>query len=175
MAVMHNLLIGANSIIITGGSLLAGGSNSVQEFHSNLTTAKIMRVVGQSVFLSINVFLLYCITDTIRQARSENPGKRTHPTLLILLAIWPCLFVRGLYGVLSGVLPAFNYFNPNNYGDTGLKDSFLISEYIMGTTMEWVSCTLLMVTYLTSRHDPKKADLEKEKENKSQGPLMEEA
>ena len=158
-----------------GGSLLAGGSNSVQEFHSNLTTAKIMRVVGQSVFLSINVFLLYCITDTIRQARSENPGKRTHPTLLILLAIWPCLFVRGLYGVLSGVLPAFNYFNPNNYGDTGLKDSFLISEYIMGTTMEWVSCTLLMVTYLTSRHDPKKADLEKEKENKSQGPLMEEA
>ncbi|KIM37938.1 hypothetical protein M413DRAFT_448200, partial [Hebeloma cylindrosporum] len=163
MAVMHNLLIGANTIIITGGSLLAGGSNSVQDFHSNLLTAKIMRTVGQSIFLAINTFLLYCILDTIRQSRSENPTKkRTRPTLLIFLAIWPCLFVRGLYGVLSGVLPAFNYFNPDNYDATGLKNSFIVSEYIMGTTMEWVSCTMLMVTYLTSRGDPKKADLEVE-------------
>ena len=195
MAVMHNLLIAANAIIITGehrshsiifvfkyiyhsffnigGSLLAGGANSAKDFNSNLLTAKIMRTVGQSVFLSINIFLLYCIVDTISQARLENPNKRTHPTLLILLAIWPCLFVRGLYGVMSGVLPAFNYFNPDNYGDKGLKDSFLASEYVMGTTMEWVSCTMLMLTYITSRNDPKKADLEAEKANK--GPLVTEA
>ena len=127
-----------------------------------------MRTVGQSTFLAINVFLLYCILDAIRQSRLEKPNKSTHPTLLILLAIWPCLFVRGLYGVMSGVLPAFNYFNPDNYGPTGLKDSFLASEYIMGTTMEWVSCSLLMLTYITSRNDTKKADLEEEKENKGQ-------
>ena len=195
MAVMHNLLIGANAIIVSGkhrlhsiifvfpvylplffnigGSLLAGGSNSVKDFDSNLLTAKIMRTVGQSIFLAINVFLLYCILDTIRQSREENPNKRTHPTLLIFLAIWPCLFIRGLYGVMSGVLPAFNYFNPDNYGETGLTDSFLASEYIMGTTMEWVSCTMLMLTYITSRDDPKKADLEAEKENKD--PLVAEA
>jgi hypothetical protein len=139
---------------------LAGGHNSVQDFNSNMVTAKAMRTAGQAIFLTINVFLLYCIVDTIRQSRRENPGKGTHPTLLLLLATWPFLFVRGLYGVLSGVLPAFNYFNPNNYGETGLLDSFVISEYIMGTTMEWTSCTLLMATYLTSRNDPKKADLE---------------
>jgi hypothetical protein len=139
---------------------LAGGHNSVQDFNSNMVTAKAMRTAGQAIFLTINVFLLYCIVDTIRQSRREKPGKGTHPTLLLLLATWPFLFVRGLYGVLSGVLPAFNYFNPNNYGETGLLDSFVISEYIMGTTMEWTSCTLLMATYLTSRNDPKKADLE---------------
>ena len=74
---------------------------------------------------------------------------------------------------MSGVLPAFNYFNPDNYGQTGLKDSFLASEYVMGTTMEWVSCTMLMLTYLTSRNDTKNADLEAEKENK--GSLVTEA
>ena len=152
---------------------MAGGSNSVKDFDSNLLTAKIMRTVGQSTFLAINVFLLYCILDTIRQSRLEKPNKRTHPTLLILLAIWPCLFIRGLYGIMSGVLPAFNYFNPDNYGQTGLKDSFLASEYVMGTTMEWVSCTMLMLTYLTSRNDTKNADLEAEKENK--GSLVTEA
>ena len=125
-----------------------------------------MRTVGQSIFLTINIFLLYCILDTIRQSRWENPGKRTHPTLLVLVAIWPCLFVRGLYGVMSGVLPAFNYFNPANYEEKGLRTSFVISEYIMGTAMEWTSCTLLMITYLTSRNDPKKADLEVDEGNK---------
>ena len=148
--------------------MLAGGSTSVKNFNSSLSTPKIMRTVGQSTFLAINVFLLYCILDAIRQSRLEKPNKSTHPTLFILLAIWPCLFVRGLYGVMSGVLPAFNYFNPDNYGPTGLKDSFLASEYIMGTTMEWVSCSLLMLTYITSRNDTKKADLEEEKENKVQ-------
>ena len=144
--------------------MLAGGNQSVQQFNSNLKTAKAMRAAGQSIFLSINIFLLYCILDTIRQSRRENPSKGTHPTLLLLLAAWPLLFVRGLYGVMSGVLPAFNYFNPGNYGATGLLDSFVISEYIMGTTMEWASCTLLMLTYLTSLNDPKKADLAAEDE-----------
>jgi hypothetical protein len=156
---------------VSGGSLLAGGHNSVQDFNSNMVDAKAMRTTGQAIFLTINALLLYCIVDTIRQSRRENPGQGTHPTLLLLLATWPLLFVRGLYGVMSGVLPAFNYFNPNNYGDTGLLNSFVISEYIMGTTMEWTSCALLMATYLTSRNDPKKADLEmsKDKAAESEG------
>ena len=198
MAVIHNLLIGANAIIIAGehrfhpiifafqvylplffsniyigGSLLAGGSDSAKQFNSNQVAPKIMRTVGQSVFLSINAFLLYCILDTIHQARLENPYKRIHPTLLILLVIWPCLFTRGVYGVLSGILPAFNYFNPDNYDATGLTNAYLASEYIMGTTMEWVSCALLMLTYITSRNDPKKADWEAEKGK--EGPLEKEA
>jgi hypothetical protein len=153
---------------VTGGSLLAGGHNSVKDFNANLPTAKAMRTTGQSIFLAINACLLYCIIDTIRQSRREKPDQETHPTLFILLAVWPLLFIRGLYGVMSGVLPAFNYFNPNNYAATGLTTSFVTSEYIMGTTMEWTSCTLLMFTYYTSRNDPKKADLEMYKGKEAQ-------
>ena len=159
MSIIHNLLIAANSIIISGGSQLAGGAKTVQEFQSGLVRAKAMRVAGQSVFLSINVFLLYCIYDAIKQCKRENSG-RVHHTLWVLLAIWPLLFVRGLYGVLSAVLPAFNYFSPSNYDSEGLTDAFVISEYILGTTMEWTSCALLISTYLASRNDPKE-DLEK--------------
>jgi hypothetical protein len=160
MAIMHNILIGANCLIISGGSLLAGGHNNVRDFNANLHTAKAMRLAGQGIFLSINVFLLYCIFDAIRQFRRERPGSRVHPTLYLLLATWPLLFVRGLYGILSSLLTAFNYFSPTNYGAHGLTDSFIVSEYILSTTMEWSSCALLMLTYITSRNDLKKGNLQ---------------
>ena len=139
--------------------MLAGGNKSVQQFNSNPNTAQAMWTAGQSIFLSINIFLLYCILDMIRQLWCEDPSKGMHPTLLLLLVTWPPLFVRGLYGVMSGVLPTFNYLNLGNYGTTGLVDSFVVSEYIVGTMMEWGSCTMPMLTYLTSRNDPKKVDL----------------
>ena len=160
MNVIHVLLVVANSIIISGGSQIAGGAQTVFEFNTKLARAKIMRTTGQGIFLGMNAFLLFCIVDAIRQCRRERAGW-VHPTLWILLAIWPVLFIRGLYGVLSAVLPAFNYFSPTNYDANGLTDAFVISEYILGTSMEWVSCALLMFTYYTSRNDPKKVDLDR--------------
>jgi hypothetical protein len=156
MAIMHHLLTGANAIIIAGGSLLAGSSTNVKQFNANLHTAKAMRIAGQSIFLAINAFLLYCIADAIRQCKREH--SRVHPTLYLLLATWPFLFVRGLYGILASALTVFNYFAPSNYGPYGLTTSFVVSEYILSTTMEWSSCALIMLTYLTSRNDPKKGD-----------------
>ena len=155
MATMHYFLIGANAIIIAGGSLLAGGQAN---FNANFTTAKAMRAAGQSIFLAINVCLLYCIYDAIVQFKRERGGA-IHRTLLLLLAIWPLLFVRGVYGILSAVVPAFNYFSPSNYDEHGLTTSFVISEYILSTTMEWSSCALLMLTYVTSLNDPTKGAL----------------
>jgi hypothetical protein len=38
----------------------------------------------------------------------------------------------------------------------------VISEYVLGTSMEWTACALLMLTYATSRNDPKSADLKEE-------------
>jgi len=61
---------------------------------------------------------------------------------------------------MSCAIPVFNSFDLNNYGETGIITSFVINEYIMGTTMEWTSCALLMATYITSRNDPQKADSE---------------
>ena len=89
-------------------------------------------------------------------------GRRgVHPMLWILLCVWPLLVARGVYGVLSPVVPAFNYFSVSNYDENGLKNAFVVSEYLLGTTTEWTSCALLMLTYVTSRNDPKRADFEK--------------
>ena len=141
--------------------MLPGGKNNPQHFNRNLPAAKGLRTAGLAGLLTMNIILLYCVVDTIRQSRHENPGKRTHPTLLLLLATCLLLFVRGVYGVVSGVLPAFNYFDPSNYGERGFHSSFVISECIMGTAMEWGGCTLLMLTHFTSLpHDPQTADLE---------------
>jgi hypothetical protein len=161
---MHSLLIGANVIIISGGSLLSGGQ---QYFVQNFKTARDMRVAGQSIFLAIHVFLLYCIYDAIIQYKRERGGA-VHRTLLLLLAAWPILFIRGVYGILSSIVPAFNYFNPSNYGEFGLTVGFVVSEYILSTTMEWLSCALLMLTYVTSLNDPKEGDL-KEWDNVGKG------
>jgi hypothetical protein len=125
-----------------------------------LPSDKALRTAGQAGLLTVNILFACCIVNTTRQSRRENPGKRTHPTLLLLLATCPLLLVRGVYGVMSGVLPAFNYFNPDNYGESGMTSSFVISEYIMGTATEWISCTLLMLTYFTSLNDPEVDDLE---------------
>ncbi|KAG6835051.1 hypothetical protein H0H93_005276 [Arthromyces matolae] len=157
MAIMHVWLILANALIVSGGSSLAGGMEDYTQFLHKLHKSKIMRTIGQSVFLTFNTLLLFLIIYTIRQYRREQQGKPTttiHPTLLILLITWPFLFVRGLYGILSGIYGPFNYFYLSNYDANGLKDSFVISEYILATTMEWTSCSLLMFSYITSLNDP---------------------
>ncbi|KAF7974924.1 hypothetical protein HWV62_10959 [Athelia sp. TMB] len=158
MSIIHVLLLVANSIIIAGGALLAGGD--LAQFYKNLPTAKGLRVTGQLIFLIMNTFLLYCIVITIHQARCDNPGRRVHPTLLLLLFAWPFLCVRGVYGVLAGLLSTFNYFDPSNYTATGLTNSFVAAEYILGTAMEWTGCVLLLGTRYTSRNDPKKVDID---------------
>ncbi|KIM76052.1 hypothetical protein PILCRDRAFT_826701 [Piloderma croceum F 1598] len=145
----------AHAMIFTGGTMVTRINNTDQR---NLASSKALRTTGQAIFLTINIFLILCIVNTIQQSRREHPGKQIHPTLLLLLATCTLLFVRGLYGVMSGVLPGFNYYDPNNYGETGLTSSFIISEYIMGTTMEWASCILLMLTYFTSPNDSRTAD-----------------
>jgi hypothetical protein len=160
MTIMRIIINMAISIIITGGSMIAGGHNNVQDFNPNMRAGKALRIAGQSIFLSITVFLLYCIYDAIRQSKREHPSRHVHPTLYLLLATWPLLFVRGLYGVLSSSVTAFNYFSPTNYGEHGLTTSFVVSEYILSTTMEWISCLLLMLTYVTSLNGSKKGNME---------------
>lgn len=180
MGFIHLLLISANSIIISGGSQLAsvsGEDPNSPDVKSRLRNAKILRLIGQSVFLAINVFLLFCIISTMQQYKREQhqADKETeeaqaavkegdkprpkqwagvHRSLWLLLAAWPLLIIRGVYGVLAGVLTAFSFFNPNNYTADGLKPSFVASEYVLSALMEWASCALLMLTFWTSFHDP---------------------
>lgn len=157
MVPVHYALVVANAIIIAGGSILAGNVGVAID-PSKIATAKALRCAGQAVFLAITCVLLGCIVATIRQNRRER-GK-VHPTLLILLGIWPWLAVRGLYGVLASYLDKFSYYYEGNYDEHGLTNGFVASEYVLGTMTEWVSCLLLMATCFTSLHDPPKGEVE---------------
>ncbi|KAJ8456599.1 hypothetical protein ONZ45_g18656 [Pleurotus djamor] len=76
---------------------------------------------------------------------AARPSQSPHPTLLILLVVWPLLVVRGCYGLLGPFIGPFDYFNDDNYGEHGLTAEFVTYEYVMSTTMEWTICTLLVV------------------------------
>jgi len=161
MSLIHNLLIVANALIISGGSILSGGNDTTATFGSDkdkVNTAKILRSVGQAMFLAINIFLLFVLLHTVRQSRREQRSSRRsaalHPTLMLLLLAWPLLLVRGLYGLLYSFVNQFNYFYAGNYTDTGLTHSFIVYEYVLGTTMEWASCALLIATYWAEKYWP---------------------
>nr|GAT51314.1 predicted protein [Mycena chlorophos] len=174
MAAFHLLLAFANGIIIGGASLLANANLNDFELPATqrkLKIARDLRTSGQSVFLACNVALLGIILATMwndRKARMEKAatqrdgngtvlcGQEYHKTLVVLLITWLPLIVRGVFGVLQSADFNLSYFDPNNYGPHGFSDHFTLVEYIMGVTMEWVSCVLLCTTYFTSRTDPPK-------------------
>jgi hypothetical protein len=58
MTIMR-IILNTISIIITSGSMIAGGHNNVQDFNPNMRAAKALRIAAraQSIFLSITVFL----------------------------------------------------------------------------------------------------------------------
>jgi hypothetical protein len=152
----HMLQTAAHSLIMTGGTMV----NTELQSNRNVPAAKGLRTAGQAVSLTINIVVIYCILNAIRKSRRASHDKRTHPTLLVLSAACPLLLIRGVYGVMTGILPAFNYYNPHNYGNSGFVRSFVISEYIMGPATEWAACALLMLTYFTGLKDPGSADSE---------------
>jgi hypothetical protein len=86
----HLSIIGGTSV---DQDAAGGGTN--QQPNRNIPAAKRQRVVGQGLMLIVNIFLLYSVVETIRQSHHENPCKRTHPILLLLLATCPLLLVRG--------------------------------------------------------------------------------
>ncbi|SJX64568.1 uncharacterized protein SRS1_15385 [Sporisorium reilianum f. sp. reilianum] len=77
------LLVAANAIIISGGSLSSAAYTdkdlTPSQIKSKLDTAKGMRAAGQAVFLGINTALLVCIAVTIhqhRRCRYDGPDRR---------------------------------------------------------------------------------------------------
>ncbi|KAG5350049.1 hypothetical protein C0989_000477 [Termitomyces sp. Mn162] len=167
MAIMHYLLVAANALIVAGGSSLAGAQRSLEVYNERLHKAMIMRTVGQAIFLAFTMLFILCVLYTMWQYHHEKSRGKMHLTLVILISAWPFLMVRGVYGILSGVYSPFNYFFPGNYAKDGLKTSFVISEYVLSTAMEWSTCSLLMLSYITSQDDPPKPPLpswKKEKE-----------
>ncbi|SPO47623.1 uncharacterized protein PSANT_05311 [Moesziomyces antarcticus] len=148
-----------------------------------LKTSRGMRAAGQAVFLAINILLLVCIIVSMhqhRQHRFDNGGPNRqedepvqdrknvpdqslgqserrpwygHKTLALIYLTWPFLAVRGIFGVAQAVVPDLNYFNSEVYDANNLTQQFVTEETCMVTMMEFISATLIALTYFTTRSE----------------------
>ncbi|GJN94271.1 hypothetical protein Rhopal_007345-T1 [Rhodotorula paludigena] len=139
---VHYALIAANALIITGSSYMVGAMDQEDPRHeSKLDKAKGLRVAGTAVFLAIvQAHLAVCL---------HMWRKRRDRTLFLITFTWPFLTVRGVYGILGILVPAFSC-NPDAYGSSGFSSTFLAGEHCMGTLMEWIACGLLISTHFSA-------------------------
>jgi hypothetical protein len=79
------------------------------------------------------------------------------PVLRILIAAWPPLIVRGVFGLLQALIPAINYTMPNVYRTDvfQFKSYFIACEMVFAVLMEWSACCLLCCTMLTDEGNKK--------------------
>lgn len=140
----HYMLIPANAILIAGGTLTIGIEAQDWNTSSRVKAGKIMRIVGQSIFLVGCVFLL-SYAARLRLVRKLKGS----PLTAVLLA-GPPLLVRGAFGIISAVMDEYNYYDFSNYTESGIKTRFLVGEYLMGTTMEYLATAILLLSHFTS-------------------------
>ncbi|KAJ7153075.1 hypothetical protein C8R43DRAFT_453046 [Mycena crocata] len=181
MVAIHSILVLANVAIIIGGSYLAGADytdiNS-PETQKRLQVSKITRTAGQGVFLACNAILLVAILLTMRtnlrhgdRSQRKRTAPRIHPTLILILLAWFPLMVRGTFGILQSAIFNLSYFNPDNYTESGFKPSFTVIEYGLGVFPEFLTCVVLNLTYVTSRNDAPRGQLNEGPMEMDQQPL----
>lgn len=138
---IHILVIPANVCIIYSGVILSG---------DNLTTAdeaksKDLRIAGVIILLA-QIVIISCFTlHTFFVAKLRNP------IMYCLLFIMPFILMRGIYGLLAVYVPKMNYFSFENYVN-GNKSLVTIFEYVLGTTMEFITALTLMNTHWLKRY-----------------------
>lgn len=135
----HFMLVAANVFIIAGSSISSGDDNDLDE--STYKTAKGLRVAGQVIFfvLSFSVSVLTVWTYFVHKIRTG--------VIVLLLAAIPFITVRGIFGVLSIFINAMNYvYLPNYYTKSSFR-TMTVYEYVLGTTMEYVTAWLLLTCH----------------------------
>ena len=144
-------------VIITGGSYLAGTQNSDNtqaETDHALLISKVLRGIGQGVFLAVTILFGLCVLKTMRDLRAR--GERIHATLKLLAFISCCLCVRGVFGLLqstvyrvsermhtywvkfANLLLQLSYINPVNYDSDGFTTEFSCIEYCLVVLPEFL-------------------------------------
>lgn len=150
----HMVLIPANALVITGGSMLAGISDLSQQ-NGDVTTSRILRTVGQSLFVSMSVILIILNFYVYFYERVRN-----HFTVTVMIA-GPFLIVRGIFGILAIYITQMNYFQLSNYLGNGVNHHLVIFEYVLSTTMEFIASVALILNYFFDQDlAPKKFDIE---------------
>lgn len=173
-------MIGANVVIINGGTRTNTSDYGSENYEKRLNEAKILRTVGQAIFLVINIllggFLLLTRKQDLNPAgtipprlakylrvpvehgevdvlkdrrRLDGYGTRMHPMLRILWFSWPPLIVRGVFGLLQGLIPKINYANIAAYNANGFTRTFVIAENVVAVLPEWTAYCLLCLTMFT--------------------------
>lgn len=116
--------------------------DDLQSQHGKILTSKVLRTVGQAIFLSLTFMLIALNIYVFTKERIRN-----HVTIAVMLA-GPFLIVRGVFGVLSIYITKMNYFDLENYNDNGsLNHQLVIFEYVLSTTMEFVAALFLISKY----------------------------
>lgn len=122
-------LIAANAIIIAGSSIMSGAIKHPDEpkAHRQETTGKAMRAfpfpwTQTSVHFGVRLYRLtsfvragiagianfIALVQVVALVGYLSYRKRGDRTLLLVMLTWPLLTVRGIYGILSVVLPSWN-------------------------------------------------------------------
>jgi hypothetical protein len=145
-----------------------------------MDVARILRAVGQALFLAINFFLAVFLWLTVKQDRSisgtlprgwphffrvkpdhgavdaanrdMSVPRRLDPILIVLFAAWPPLIIRGIFGLLQALIPQINYAHPDAYvGFNDFTKTFIVCENLLAVLPEWTACCLLCATIFTRR------------------------
>lgn len=138
----HFVLIPANALVIAGGSMLAGMlDEQIADDPGKVNTSKALRTVGQSLFLALTICLILLNLYVFAKERVRN-----HTTLAVM-CIAPFMMVRGIFGILSIYIQEMNYFDYGNYTDGLVNHLLVIYEYVLSTSMEFISACILMTKY----------------------------
>ncbi|KAF8002145.1 hypothetical protein HF325_003110 [Metschnikowia pulcherrima] len=152
MRLFHFILLPANAFLIAGGSITANMDPYDQEsYHLTINTAKGLRTAGQVIFLLMTIILIALNAYVFMKERIRN---RTTTSVMIA---GPFLIVRGIFGILSIFIDDMNYYELTNYTSNGVNKDLVIYEYVLATTMEFLTAVVLMTRYFA--REPVKQEL----------------
>lgn len=148
----HFMLMPANALVIAGGAILAQADPSESDYGSKAQLSKILRGVGQVIFLVLNTAVIFVAYYVYKVERIRN-----YKVIAVMIA-WVFLFVRGIYGVISVFVTSLNYADPANYTNGGMKPSFVAVEYVLGTLMELLGAAWLLSCCFVKKNNKKVFD-----------------
>lgn len=146
--IYHLLLIPANALLVVGGAITSG--LDLEDFLQNVPEvemSKSLRCAGQVLFLFLTIVM------TVIAIHTYFFQKVKCYTLIAVLTACPLLLIRGVFGILSIYIDDMNYMAMSNYLN-GFHSTLIIYEYILGTSMEFVSAIFLVSAYFDKQREP---------------------
>ncbi|SCU79002.1 LADA_0A09142g1_1 [Lachancea dasiensis] len=146
---IYYLLAAANGLIIAGSVKGTNSSLSDSSREHELRVGRALRDAGTAIFMALVVLFAAFTQKSYMARRGAYTRAQSHFLLILGLTAVP-LLIRGVYGILGTELRSWNYALPEAYDGGGLRAGALAAEYVLGTSMEWVTCLTLLSTSFIS-------------------------